>query len=96
MLDVGCGVGNATVPLLRACPSGSLFIYACDYSQVAISKLQENLGDWSKFCYPFVWDISGEVTQEIRSGSLDAILCVYVLSAIHPKNHAKALKHLVR
>ncbi|VDN28189.1 unnamed protein product [Gongylonema pulchrum] len=93
ILDVGCGVGNATIPLLQAfAHSDQIFVYACDYSQEAIGILKQLTDD--QRCKPFVWDITGQMTDVVPAGSLDVILCIYVLSALPPEKHRQAVENL--
>lgn len=97
VLDVGCGVGNATIPLLQTSErSGKLFVYACDYSQQAVDILMRNTTQWSERCKPFVWDITGQITEIVPAGSIDIILCIYVLSAIAPEKQQLAVDNLAR
>lgn len=49
-----------------------------------------------KKCYPFVWDISSELTSTIELCSLDFIVCVYVLSALPPHKQKKSVENLVK
>ncbi|VDN19875.1 unnamed protein product [Gongylonema pulchrum] len=93
ILDVGCGVGNATIPLLQTFShSDQIFVYACDYSQEAIGILKQLTDD--QRCKPFVWDITGQMTDVVPPESLDVILCVYVLSALPPEKHRQAVENL--
>lgn len=92
-LDVGCGVGNTTFPLLEA--NNRLFMYSCDFSSTAINVLRQNsLYDTSR-CSAFVWDITQETT-ELPPESVDYVLCIYVLSAIPPEKQQTAINNLVR
>lgn len=97
VLDVGCGVGNATIPLLQASErSRKMFVYACDYSQQAVDILKQDTIQWSDRCKSFVWDITGQVTEAVPAGTLDILLCVYVLSAIPPEKQQQAVENLTR
>uniref|UniRef100_A0A8R1XPT1 tRNA N(3)-methylcytidine methyltransferase n=1 Tax=Onchocerca volvulus TaxID=6282 RepID=A0A8R1XPT1_ONCVO len=97
ILDVGCGVGNATIPLLQMSEqSGKMFVYACDYSQEAVDILKQNIVQWSDRCKPFVWDITGQITEVVPVESLDIVLCIYVLSALPPEKQQQAVNNLVR
>lgn len=96
VLEVGCGVGNTTFPLLHSCPRGQMFVYSCDYSPAAIELLSRNEKFDRSVCRAFVWDISEHPTDEIPCGSLDIVLCIYVLSAIPPEKQQKAVNNLTR
>ncbi|CAG9540300.1 unnamed protein product [Cercopithifilaria johnstoni] len=95
VLDVGCGAGNATIPLLQASEqSGKMFVYACDYSLQAMDILKQDTVQWSDRCKPFVWDITGQITEIVPVGSLDIVLCIYVLSAIPPEKQQQTVDNL--
>uniref|UniRef100_A0A0N4ZP40 tRNA N(3)-methylcytidine methyltransferase n=1 Tax=Parastrongyloides trichosuri TaxID=131310 RepID=A0A0N4ZP40_PARTI len=91
ILEVGCGVGNTTLPLLSLVHP-STFVYCSDFSKTAIEKLKTKY-DENK-CTAFVWDITKD-TNEIKNESVDIILCIYVLSALEPKQQKEAINNLV-
>lgn len=98
ILEVGCGVGNTTFPLLQVNNSSSrLMLHSCDYAPNAIRVLKSQDAYDPEKMNAFVWDITQPASQEAPNvGSLDYIVCIYVLSAIHPDNIKNALKNLVR
>lgn len=65
ILDVGCGVGNTTIPILEATNYSSLFVYCCDFSKKAVELLRSDSRVSSSRCYPFVWDIT-ENTDKVN------------------------------
>ncbi|CAD5210478.1 unnamed protein product [Bursaphelenchus okinawaensis] len=94
-LDVGCGVGNTTFPLLAANPN--LFMFSCDFSANAIQILRNSEEFSADRCSPFVWDITDPSTKiPVDEGSLDYIFCVYVLSALPPEKVENGINNLVR
>ncbi|KRY41924.1 methyltransferase domain protein [Trichinella spiralis] len=96
ILEVGCGVGNAVFPLLQATDKSSLFIYACDFSQVAIDLLKEKRIYDEERCNAFVWDICDEKFQPpFEERSLDCIMLIFVLSSLNPLKFKKALQNLI-
>uniref|UniRef100_A0A915P8C5 SAM-dependent MTase RsmB/NOP-type domain-containing protein n=1 Tax=Meloidogyne floridensis TaxID=298350 RepID=A0A915P8C5_9BILA len=95
ILDVGCGVGNTTIPIIQATSDSNLFIYCCDYSKNAVELLRSDKRVPTNRCHPFVWDIT-ENTDQVPEESLDYILCVFVLSAIAPCRLKLAILNLVR
>jgi len=95
VLEVGCGVGNTTFPLLECCGKDKAFVYSCDYSPTAVRLVRENPLYFEDHCHAFVWDITKR-TEEILDGTLDFIICIYVLSAIEPQKQRTAVSNLVR
>uniref|UniRef100_A0A1I8A867 tRNA N(3)-methylcytidine methyltransferase n=1 Tax=Steinernema glaseri TaxID=37863 RepID=A0A1I8A867_9BILA len=95
ILEVGCGVGNTTFPLLECCRNDKAFVYSCDYSATAVRLVQENELYSEENCHAFVWDIT-KSTDEIPEESLDFIMCIYVLSAVEPQKQKQAINNLVR
>lgn len=96
VLEVGCGVGNTTFPLLSSCERGSIFVYCCDYSSKAVEIVRGNTSYDEDHCCAFVWDITDEATKEIPDESLDVVLCIFVLSAIPPEKQQRAVDNLTR
>jgi methyltransferase-like protein 6 len=96
MLEVGCGVGNAVIPLIEINPL--LKVYAIDFAKSAIDTLLKH-----KYCqgndppiYAFQADIVKDNLDNIQEESLDIILCLFVLSAISPSDHAQVIYKLSR
>lgn len=93
-MDVGCGVGNTTFPLLEHSKDGSLFMFCCDFSPSAIEMVRHNAEYSEQRCHAFVWDITQNAPECIAPNSLDFILCIYVLSALPPDKQATAIQNL--
>lgn len=84
LLEVGCGVGNAVIPLLEINPH--LLINAIDFAKSAISILIN---------HPKVLSSNGRIIANVcdiindplpvSDGSQDLVLCMFVLSAIGPE-----------
>ncbi|KAK6018716.1 methyltransferase domain protein [Ostertagia ostertagi] len=96
VLEVGCGVGNSSFPLLEWDEHRRMTLYSCDYSDVAVKVLKEHEKyDRSRMC-GFVWDITEEPPEDAPAKeSLDFVVCIYVLSAIHPSKVRQAIDNLV-
>ena len=91
MLEVGCGVGNAVIPLIEINPL--LKVYAMDFAKSAIETLLKH-----KYCQgddppivAFHADIVKDNLENIQEESLDIVLCLFVLSAISPSDHAQVI-----
>jgi methyltransferase-like protein 6 len=103
LLEVGCAVGNAVFPLLRANPN--LFIYAADLSPIAIQLLKKNAEYKAIRCNAFSCDITLDDQPEplsmplhevIPEGELDFVTMVFILSAISPASMPAVLARLRR
>ncbi|KAA8494732.1 Methyltransferase-like protein 2B [Porphyridium purpureum] len=85
-LELGCGVGNAVFPLLRANPS--LFGFACDFSSTSIKVFRESPEYDPERVFAFVADVTHhEQLHSILSGvsgCVKYITAVWVLSALEP------------
>ncbi|KAF9224185.1 methyltransferase [Gyrodon lividus] len=99
--EIGCGAGNAAFPLLSANKNPKLAIRAYDYSSHAVKLVQNNplysapaIGS----IQAAVWDLSSENTLPpgIEPGTVDIVLCVFVLSALHPDEWGKAISNICR
>jgi methyltransferase-like protein 6 len=93
LLEVGCGVGNAVIPLLDINPN--LTVHAIDFASSAIEILTKNPYTISNRLYPSVCDV---VNHEIpvEDHSMSYILCMFVLSAIAPVSQAIVVKKLMK
>ncbi|KAG9313171.1 S-adenosyl-L-methionine-dependent methyltransferase [Chiua virens] len=99
--EIGCGAGNAAFPLLSANKNPQLTIRAYDYSSHAVKLVQNNplysnppIGS----IHSAVWDITSENTLPpgVASATVDIVLCVFVLSALHPDEWGKAIANIHR
>lgn len=86
IFEIGCGVGNTIFPILKYNQnSDKLQIYGCDFSSKAIDILKENVEFDGTKCTAFVLDVTNEEwIVPFSVNSLDIIILIFVLSAIHP------------
>ena len=73
-----------------------MFLYCCDYSSIAINILKQNKEYNTKYCHGFVYDLTSFDSMPFEEGSLDFILMVFVLSAIHSTQHDQVIRNLVK
>lgn len=91
LLEAGCGVGNAAIPLIELNPN--LHVTAVDFARSAIQILQQH-----PYC------LSGRIDAHVNNivadalpvapSSLDGVLCMFVLSAVGPEAHSQVLVKL--
>ncbi|PWN33364.1 methyltransferase, partial [Meira miltonrushii] len=104
ILEVGCGAGNTVFPLLECNQNPDLEIFACDYAPEAVNVVKSN-PLYSQpprgKCFASVWDLSstlpnGEpnLPEGVEPHSLDIIVLIFVLSALHPDEWQKAITNV--
>lgn len=96
IFEIGCGVGNTILPILKYSREKELKIYGCDFSSKAIEILRENNEYDSERCEVFIMDATenewkGKVPFE--ESSLDIIVLIFVLSAINPDKMKNIIKN---
>ena len=100
LLEVGCGAGNFVFPLIQ--DQVPLFVYGCDFSDVAVNLCQANPScDASRCCF-FVADLTSPdlrdqflaAASQRHHDSVHLISIVFVLSAIHPDKHVTVVRNL--
>ncbi|KAF6715381.1 Methyltransferase-like protein 2-A [Oryzias melastigma] len=97
ILEVGCGVGNTVFPILKTNNDPGLFVYCCDFSNVAVELVKVCDSTNHERCFAFVHDLSdAEASYPIPDGSLDVIVLIFVLSALHPDKMQASIRRLAR
>jgi hypothetical protein len=92
LLEVGCGVGNAVLPLLELNPN--LYVVAMDFAKSAIEILKQHSAVIvEKRLEAHVNDVANDVLP-VQSQSMDLVLCMFVMSAIAPRRHGNVFKKL--
>ena len=83
VLELGCGAGNTVFPLLDANKDPGFFVYACDFAPSAVEVVRAAPEYDPSRCHAFVCDIANEEFG-VPDDSLDIIIAIFVLSALHP------------
>ncbi|CAG8587777.1 6029_t:CDS:2, partial [Diversispora eburnea] len=97
IFEIGCGAGNALFPLLTENENPELFIYAGDFSSNAIDVVINNKNYDPKKCKAFIWDLtSTEIPEYIKPASLDLVVLIFVMSAIHPQDWNQVVKNMLK
>ncbi|RKO98126.1 hypothetical protein CXG81DRAFT_13361 [Caulochytrium protostelioides] len=95
ILEIGCGVGNTIFPILERNQDPGLHVYATDYSATAISLLKEHALYKPSRCTACVFDVtSPDIPPCLKPGSMDIIICIFVLSAISPATWPQAAANI--
>lgn len=86
IFELGCGVGNTIFPILQYSTNEQLKVYGCDFSDKAVQILSESETFDVKRCNVFVLDISEDQWSiPFSENSIDIIVIIFVLSAVHPE-----------
>lgn len=95
ILEVGCGVGNTVFPILKTNNDPGLFVYCCDFSSTAVELVKNNPEYDAGRCFAFVHDLSDvEADYPTPDGTLDVVVLIFVLSALHPDKMQAAISRL--
>ncbi|KAF0310983.1 Methyltransferase-like protein 2-A [Amphibalanus amphitrite] len=95
--EVGCGVGNTVFPLLETNSDPHLFVYGSDFSESAVKIVRQAPQYDPQRCHAFVMNVSDEQAEvPFPESSLDLIVLIFVLSALHPSRHEPTLRRLAR
>ena len=102
VLEVGCGTGNACIPVLGANPRARL--YACDFSEAAVAAtadkaeqllLSEGEGDRrfrAGVCDPVRSSLPLRFGDE--GSGFGAAMLIFMLSAVAPADHADVMRRV--
>ncbi|XP_012157290.1 methyltransferase-like protein isoform X1 [Ceratitis capitata] len=97
IFELGCGVGNTILPILKYSNEPQLKVYGCDFSERAIEILKTSKDYDTKRCEVFVMDATlDEWSVPFAEGSLDIIVLIFVLSAIEPTKMSRVAGNCFR
>ncbi|XP_063160035.1 tRNA N(3)-methylcytidine methyltransferase METTL6 [Candoia aspera] len=95
ILEAGCGVGNCLFPLLEE--DLNIFAYACDFSPRAVEYVKQNPLYDAKRCKVFQCDLTkDDLLENIPVESVDVVMLIFVLSAIHPEKMHLVLHNIYK
>lgn len=102
VVELGCGAGNTLFPVLRLNRNDEFCIHGCDFSRKAVElvRAQEEFmkeAERGRVCAS-VYDLSQRDTlpEGVEEGSVDAVIMVFVFSALSPEQWADALANVRR
>lgn len=99
--EVGCGAGNSVFPVLTNNQNPQLSLKAYDYSSHAVKLVQHNtlytnapIGS----IHAAVWDVTSAdgIPSDVQPGTVDIVILVFVLSALHPDEWYSAIRNIHR
>ncbi|KAF9436382.1 hypothetical protein BGZ76_004113 [Entomortierella beljakovae] len=97
VMEIGCGAGNTMFPMLLESKNPGLFVYGCDFSSTAVEVVKGNRNYDEKRCKAFVWDLGGDdIPPEVEPESMDVLVLIFVLSALHPDRWENAMNNLYK
>ncbi|XP_061703400.1 tRNA N(3)-methylcytidine methyltransferase METTL2 [Syngnathoides biaculeatus] len=97
ILEVGCGVGNTVFPILKTNNDPGLFVYCCDFSRTAVELVKANPEYDAGRCLAFACDLSDDsAAYPVPDGTLDVVVLIFVLSALHPDKMRASVSRLAR
>lgn len=97
IFELGCGVGNTILPILKYSTEPNLKVFGCDFSGKAIDIFKDDPAYDSKRCEVFVMDATLENWQvPFEPESQDIIVLIFVLSAIEPTKMKRVAENCYR
>jgi SAM-dependent methyltransferase len=95
VLEIGCGAGNTVFPVLAVNPDPALFVYACDFAPTAVDIVRSSPAYEPVRCHAFVCNLAHD-QFDLPDESLDLVILIFVLSALHPDELLSAVKKIAR
>lgn len=84
-------------PLLQESENPDLYVYAADFASTAVDVVKSNPNYDPSRSRAFVWDLTNEnIPDCIEPGSLDFVVLIFVLSAIHPDTWKQAVVNVYK
>ncbi|KAL9628826.1 MAG: hypothetical protein Q9164_007133 [Protoblastenia rupestris] len=97
ILEVGAGAGNTAFPILSSNENDDLMLYACDFSKKAVELIRNHEAYDERKINAEVWDIaSDELPSQVKEGSVDVVLLIFIFSALSPRQWKSATYNVWR
>ncbi|GAA95262.1 uncharacterized protein L969DRAFT_45170 [Mixia osmundae IAM 14324] len=95
--ELGCGTGATVYPLLKASENPLLTVHALDYSHEAIQLVRSHPDYNVARVKAAVYDLACPGLPEgMAEHSVDIVTCIFVLSALHPREWHHAASNIWR
>ncbi|XP_013100280.1 tRNA N(3)-methylcytidine methyltransferase Mettl2 isoform X2 [Stomoxys calcitrans] len=97
IFELGCGVGNTILPILKYSTEPNLKVFGCDFSSKAIEIFRNHPEFDTKRCEIFVMDATSEDWNvPFQPETQDIIVLIFVLSAIEPVKMKRVVENCHR
>jgi tRNAThr (cytosine32-N3)-methyltransferase len=96
-LEIQVSLSHSVFPFLVEMRQDDVFAFACDYSSEAVQVVKSNPAYDEKRIKALVYDITSlDIPTDIEPESLDICICIFVLSAIHPRDWEQAASNIYK
>lgn len=95
VLEIGAGAGNTAFPLVRYNRNPKLMVYALDFSKKAVEVMKQSELYDERHIRASQWDMaSANLPEGVQPGSVDAVVMVFVFSALSPRQWEQAVRNV--
>ena len=101
ILEIGAGAGNTAFPLLAANKNPDLKVHAVDFSSAAVDVMRKDVNYNETHMQADVWDLAAQdedggvcLPPNVKAGTVDVAIMVFVFSALEPKQWEQALRNV--
>lgn len=98
IVEIGCGPGNTLFPLYEGNLNPALDLHGYDFSKTAVDLVRANLAFGPSNLHTGVWSLASPagLPEGLEEGSVDIAIMIFVISALHPDEWARAVENTWR
>eukprot|EP00242_Pyramimonas_sp_CCMP2087_P013676 CAMPEP_0198200812 /NCGR_PEP_ID=MMETSP1445-20131203/3737_1 /TAXON_ID=36898 /ORGANISM="Pyramimonas sp., Strain CCMP2087" /LENGTH=273 /DNA_ID=CAMNT_0043870963 /DNA_START=350 /DNA_END=1168 /DNA_ORIENTATION=+ len=95
VLEVGSGAGNTVYPILDS--DARVTVHCCDFSIRAVDLVKQHAQYTPERVNAFQCDITKkDLLVDVPKAGVDAVMCIFVLSAISPEMMPRAVRNIAQ